>query len=118
MVKIGSNFKTSSVEKEIYFLSFIPGNNSDLDTVISAINLQTKEKSEIFINGLINNLIPLDNKNLLISGNIGEDKGIFMYNMENHSYQKLASGNILNFDMAPDGSKIAYSMQNVNLLNL
>lgn len=108
--KMVYNFETTTDESTLYFLSV--SMNSTVSSMIFGLNIQNKELIKYPINGTIYDIKPLDDGNLLISGSINENNGLFIYNIDTKNYKNLVHGTIGNIDVSPDRKRIAYSLQN------
>lgn len=97
----------------IYFSYQIYNNNENYAYIMEA-NLKNNESFETVLKGSIYDFMPLNDGNFLFCGDIGESKGIFIYNMKSKSYKSLKQGDIFKLDLTEDNTKIAYGINNSN----
>ncbi|MDD7793593.1 hypothetical protein [Clostridium sp. 'White wine YQ'] len=84
---------------------------------IKAINIDSKEITELKIKGSVYNVIPLNDGNFIFSGSVDGNSGIFIYNMANSTYKILKSGNIYEVKLTKDEDKISYISSDVSSNN-
>lgn len=75
------------------------------------LDLEKKNKVEQQVTGEITKVAPLSDGNLLLSGSIKGEEGIFLLDPEKKESKLILSGSIENFDTTPDGT-IAYIIKN------
>jgi hypothetical protein len=94
--------------KVIYVIDQGLRNENDAYLNIKAINIDSKEVTNLKIKGSVLNLIPLKDGNFIFNGNIEGNNGIYIYNMANNTYKVLKSGDINEVSLTEDENKIAY----------
>ncbi|WP_040205777.1 WD40 repeat domain-containing protein [Neobacillus jeddahensis] len=94
------------------YLYFIHLQNKDGPTLYQ-VDLEKKQSVIKEISGQITKVAPLADGSLLLSGNIKEEEGIFLYHPKTKESKLLISGSIETFDTTPDGT-IAYMIKNNN----
>jgi len=98
------NFIFTPNRNTIYFMGF-----SSNGTGIYSTQLSNNSPIKVIdFDGAINKLVPLKDGNLLLSGSIKEEKGLFLLNPATKKYKNLIHGTINDFDITPDG-KLAYT---------
>ncbi|WP_251553944.1 hypothetical protein [Neobacillus muris] len=99
------NFIFSPDGNKVYFMGY-----SAEGTGIYSVHLKNNTLMKVInFDGAITKLVPLADGNLLLSGSIKGEKGLFLLNPSTQKYKHLIHGTINNFDINPDG-KLAYTM--------
>lgn len=101
------DFKVSIDGKRLYILSWSEDSDSSL---LFELNIENGDLSILPIDGYISGILPLNNGNLLFTGNIDGYEGMYLYAVKDKFVKRIIEDSIFSFNISPDNQRIAYGI--------